>query len=126
MLFIGELTKITKMKPLQQYQEDTLKKFDENIEEMVKQTTYGLICEECGGGGMSGDNTCTKCGGHGIHTWRTNHLSEKIKDFLKSSLKGQLEVAGEEIEDIPLDEYTYGGFRRKVLDLLSADNTTEK
>ena len=68
------------------YIEKRLAEFDEQIEEMVKQTTYGLICEVCGGGGMFENLVCEKCQGHGLHTWRTNHLGEKIKAFLTTSI----------------------------------------
>jgi len=71
---------------MKNYTEKRLEEFDEQIEEMVKQTTYGLICEVCGGGGMFENLVCKKCEGHGLHTWRTNHLGEKIKDFLATSI----------------------------------------
>jgi len=79
------------------YTQKRLEEFDEQIEEMVKQTTYGLICEVCGGGGMFEDLVCKKCEGHGIHTWRTNHLGEKIKSFLATKIQ---QAVAEEREEV--------------------------
>ena len=80
---------------MNEYTAKRLEEFDNQIKEMVKQTTYGLICEECGGGGTFEGSTCEKCEGHGIHTWRTNHLGEKFKLFLSDSI-AQAEQEGYE------------------------------
>ena len=90
------------------YKQKRLAEFDEQIEEMVKQTTYGLICEVCGGGGMVKNSVCEKCEGQGVHTWRTNHLGEKIKSFLATSIDQAVSEEKERVKGwIKAEKATY-------------------
>ena len=82
------------------------KEFDETkLEKLLINRVYGLICKDCAGGGADGQDTCQKCEGCGIHSWKSTELKDDLIKLYKSSIRTLLEAFAEEL--IGKDETTF-------------------
>jgi len=78
--------------------DEILKQINEvELEKLLKNRVYALICDDCGGGGADGQKTCERCDGNGLHTWRTTELKDDLEKLIRTSLISLLEKYGEEI-----------------------------
>lgn len=88
----------------------------EELADLIENNLWGLVCSNCGGGGMFDDTTCSNCKGTGITDWNISPLISKFENLIEEQKKdlsnrrmyeqGRKELIEQILKDAPEDMNT--------------------